>query len=400
MRNQKKQPDSDVSKIDYGIILSVMLLALISLITIYSTTYMMSTTPSLRPTIMQVLWYIIGGVAVIVLMQFDSEQLWRLAPIAYGLGVLLLILILIFYDRRSYALQGAKSWFVFGPISFQPSEVVKISLIMMLGRVITKHNMETSQRTLNTDWKLLLQIGLWSLPLLVLIMAQNDLGTVLVYLAIIIGMTLMSGVSWKILLPVFGVIGLIGGVLIYLVIYNRDILLKVGFMPYQFSRIDSWLNPFEDSRGDAFQLAQSMKAIGSGRLFGKGLGMSEVYVPVRESDMIFSTIGENFGFIGGCILIFVYFLLIYQMVRICFDTKNEFYAYMSTGVIMMILFHVLENVGMTIGLLPITGIPLPFISQGGSALLGNMMAIGLVMSMRYHYKSYMFSEEEEHYGMH
>ena len=400
MRNQKKQPDSDVSKIDYGIILSVMLLALISLITIYSTTYMMSTTPSLRPTIMQVLWYIIGGVAVIVLMQFDSEQLWKLAPIAYGLGVLLLILILIFYDRRSYALQGAKSWFVFGPISFQPSEVVKISLIMMLGRVITKHNMETSQRTLNTDWKLLLQIGLWSLPLLVLIMAQNDLGTVLVYLAIIIGMTLMSGVSWKILLPVFGVIGLIGGVLIYLVIYNRDILLKIGFMPYQFSRIDSWLNPFEDSRGDAFQLAQSMKAIGSGRLFGKGLGMSEVYVPVRESDMIFSTIGENFGFIGGCILIFVYFLLIYQMVRICFDTKNEFYAYMSTGVIMMILFHVLENVGMTIGLLPITGIPLPFISQGGSALLGNMMAIGLVMSMRYHYKSYMFSEEEEHYGMH
>ena len=400
MRNQKKQPDSDVSKIDYGIILSVMLLALISLITIYSTTYMMSTTPSLRPTIMQVLWYIIGGVAVIVLMQFDSEQLWKLAPIAYGLGVLLLILILIFYDRRSYALQGAKSWFVFGPISFQPSEVVKISLIMMLGRVITKHNMETSQRTLNTDWKLLLQIGLWSLPLLVLIMAQNDLGTVLVYLAIIIGMTLMSGVSWKILLPVFGVIGLIGGVLIYLVIYNRDILLKVGFMPYQFSRIDSWLNPFEDSRGDAFQLAQSMKAIGSGRLFGKGLGMSEVYVPVRESDMIFSTIGENFGFIGGCILIFVYFLLIYQMVRICFDTKNEFYAYMCTGVIMMILFHVLENVGMTIGLLPITGIPLPFISQGGSALLGNMMAIGLVMSMRYHYKSYMFSEEEEHYGMH
>ncbi len=154
MRNQKKQPDSDVSKIDYGIILSVMLLALISLITIYSTTYMMSTTPSLRPTIMQVLWYIIGGVAVIVLMQFDSEQLWKLAPIAYGLGVLLLILILIFYDRRSYALQGAKSWFVFGPISFQPTEVVKISLIMMLGRVITKHNMEQHTETIRNGSEL------------------------------------------------------------------------------------------------------------------------------------------------------------------------------------------------------------------------------------------------------
>lgn len=399
MRNQQRTPKSDVSKIDYGIILSVLLLALISIVTIYSTTYLMSNTPSLRPTIMQVVWYVIGTVAAIVLMHFDSEQLWKLAPIAYFLGVALLILVLIFYDRPTYVLQGAKSWFRIGPVTFQPSEVVKISLIMTLGRVITKHNVEVEERSVHTDWKLLLKIALWSLPLLALVILQNDLGTTLVYMAIIIGMTLLSGVSWKILLPVFGTIGLIGAVLIYLVLYNRELLELVGFMPYQFARIDSWLNPFADSRGDAFQLAQSMKAIGSGKVFGKGLGVSEVYVPVRESDMIFATIGENFGFIGGCFLVLVYFLLIYQMVRICFDTKNEFYAYMTTGVIMMIVFHVLENIGMTIGLLPITGIPLPFISQGGSALLGNMLAIGLVMSMRYHYRSYMFSEEEEHYGM-
>ena len=111
--------------------------------------------------------------------------------------------------------------------------------------------------------------------------------------------------------------------------------------------------------------------------------------------MIFATIGENFGFIGGCILILVYFILIYQMIRVCFDTKNEFYTYIATGVIMMILFHVVENIGMTIGLLPLTGIPLPFISQGGSSLLGNMMGIGLIMSMRYHYKSYIFEDKEE-----
>lgn len=399
MRNQQKNPKSDVTKIDYGIILSVLLLALLSIVTIFSTTYLISNTPSLRPTIMQILWYVIGTIAIIVLMQFDSEQMWKLAPVAYFLGVALLILVLIFYDRRSYDLQGAKSWFVFGPVSFQPSEVVKISLIMMLGRVITKHNVNTDDRTIKTDWYLLLKIMLWSLPLLILVIIQNDLGTTLVYLAIIIGMTLLSGVSWKILLPVFGIIALFGGVLIYLVLYSREFLTYFGFQEYQFARIDSWLNPFGDSRGDAFQLAQSMKAIGSGKIFGKGLGVSEVYVPVRESDMIFATIGENFGFIGGCFLVLVYFLLIYQMIRICFDTKNEFYAYMTTGVIMMIVFHVLENIGMTIGLLPITGIPLPFISQGGSALLGNMMAIGLVMSMRYHYRSYMFSEEEEHYGM-
>ena len=399
MRNQQKNSKQDVSKIDYGIILAVMLLAIISIVTLYSTMYLMSSSPAIRPVIMQVAWYAVGTIVAIIMMNFDSEQLWKLAPVAYFAGVALLILVLIFYDREMAASQGAKSWFSFGPVTFQPSEVVKISLIMMLGRVITKHNMETEERTVKTDWFLLAKIAAWSLPLIVLVMVQNDLGTVLVYMAIIIGMTLMSGVSWKILLPVFLIIGGLGALLIFSVVYDRQLLIKLGFMDYQFARIDSWLDPFADSRGDAFQLAQSMKAIGSGKLFGKGIGVSEVYVPVRESDMIFATIGENFGFIGGCFVVLVYFLLIYQMVRICFDTQNEFYAYMTTGVIMMILFHVLENIGMTIGLLPLTGIPLPFISQGGSSLLGNMMGIGLVMSMRYHYKSYMFSGEAEHYGM-
>ncbi|MGB9343630.1 FtsW/RodA/SpoVE family cell cycle protein [Trichococcus sp.] len=398
MRNQQTTQNADVSKIDYGIILSVFLLAIISVLTIYSTT-VLQTDGGIGTTIMQLVWYGIGIIAAAIVMHFDSEQLWKVAPIAYGAGVLLLFLVLIFYDRNTYALQGAKSWFRFGGVTFQPSEVVKVALIIMLSRVITEHNMQIDDRTEKTDMNLILKIAMWSAPPLLLVILQNDLGTTLVFLAIIIGMTFLSGVSWKILLPVFGTIGALGTLLIYLVVYNRDVLLNFGFQNYQFARIDSWLDPFGDSTGDAYQLAQSMKAIGSGKLFGKGLGVSEVYVPVRVSDMIFSTIGENFGFIGGCFLIFIYFLLIYQMIRICFDTKNEFYAYMATGVIMMILFHVLENIGMTIGLLPITGIPLPFISQGGSALLGNMLGIGLVMSMRYHYRSYMFSEEDEHFGI-
>jgi rod shape determining protein RodA len=398
MRNQQTTQNADVSKIDYGIILSVFLLAIISVLTIYSTT-VLQTDGGIGTTIMQLVWYGIGIIAAAIVMHFDSEQLWKVAPIAYGAGILLLFLVLIFYDRNTYALQGAKSWFRFGGVTFQPSEVVKVALIIMLARVITEHNMQIDDRTEKTDMNLLFKIAMWSAPPLLLVILQNDLGTTLVFLAIIIGMTFLSGVSWKILLPVFGTIGALGSLLIYLVVYNRDVLLNFGFQNYQFARIDSWLDPFGDSTGDAYQLAQSMKAIGSGKLFGKGLGVSEVYVPVRVSDMIFSTIGENFGFIGGCFLIFIYFLLIYQMIRICFDTKNEFYAYMATGVIMMILFHVLENIGMTIGLLPITGIPLPFISQGGSALLGNMLGIGLVMSMRYHYRSYMFSDEDEHFGI-
>ncbi|HRG31423.1 MAG TPA: FtsW/RodA/SpoVE family cell cycle protein, partial [Trichococcus flocculiformis] len=354
MRNQQTTQNADVSKIDYGIILSVFLLAIISVLTIYSTT-VLQTDGDISTTIMQIVWYGIGIIAAAIVMHFDSEQLWKVAPIAYGAGILLLFLVLIFYDRNTYYLQGAKSWFRFGGVTFQPSEVVKVALIIMLARVITEHNMQIDDRTEKTDMNLLLKIAMWSAPPLLLVILQNDLGTTLVFLAIIIGMTFLSGVSWKILLPVFGTIGAIGSLLIYLVVYNREVLLNFGFQNYQFARIDSWLDPFGDSTGDAYQLAQSMKAIGSGKLFGKGLGVSEVYVPVRVSDMIFSTIGENFGFIGGCFLIFIYFLLIYQMIRICFDTKNEFYAYMATGVIMMILFHVLENIGMTIGLLPITG---------------------------------------------
>lgn len=111
--------------------------------------------------------------------------------------------------------------------------------------------------------------------------------------------------------------------------------------------------------------------------------------------MIFSVIGENFGFVGSALLILVYLLLIYLMIRVTFDTRNEFYAYISTGVIMMILFHVFENIGMNIGLLPLTGIPLPFISAGGSSLIGNLIGIGMIMSMRYHHHSYMFSSNRE-----
>lgn len=138
----------------------------------------------------------------------------------------------------------------------------------------------------------------------------------------------------------------------------------IGFKQYQFARIDTWLNPSTDTSNNAYQVWQSMKAIGSGQITGRGFNVSHVTVPVRESDMIFSVIGENFGFIGCAVVILLYFLLIYQMIRVTFDTKNEFYAYISTGVIMMILFHVFENIGMSIGLLPMTGIPLPFISQG------------------------------------
>lgn len=389
MMNEKE----NASRIDYGIVLCVMLLAMIGLISLYSTSVLIQG-GGLRMTLMQSIWYVIGIGAAAVIMLFDSEQLWKITGYLYWIGIVALILTLFLYDRELASKTGARSW-VRIPIinnTLQPSEFVKIPYILMLAKVTTLHNARFKNRTLESDFQLIGKYILWSIPPFALIMAQNDLGTTLVYTAILAGIFLLSGIQWKIIVPIILVVTIVGGGIIFLVVYNRDFLERtLGVQTYQFERIDTWLDPYHDTSRASYQVTQAFKAIGSGGVFGKGLGVSEVYVPVRESDMIYATIGENFGFIGGSFLIFVYFVLIYNMIRVVYDTKNEFYAYIATGVIMMMVFHVLENIGMNIGLLPVTGIPLPFISQGGSALLGNMMGVGLIMSMRFHHRSYMFS---------
>lgn len=386
----------NASRIDYGIILSVMLLAIIGLATLYSTTTMIQGL-SLRTTLMQAGWYGIGILVASVMMLFDSKQLWKLTDVLYVAGIILLVVTLIFYDRQLEMTQGAKSWIRIPLINFtfQSSEFVKIPYLLKLAKEVTKHNSQTLNKTNRTDFNLLMKLIGYSLPMFLLIMLQNDLGTTLVYLAILAGIVLLSGIRWRILLPLITLVFGSAALVIYLAVYHRDFLQTVlGVKDYQFLRIDTWLDPYHDISSSSYQVTQAFKAIGSGGVFGKGLGVSEVFVPVRESDMIFATVGENFGFIGSSFLIFVYFVLIYNMIRVVYDTKNEFYAYIAVGVIMMIVFHVLENIGMNIGLLPVTGIPLPFISQGGSALVGNMMGIGLMMSMRFHHHSYYFDTDD------
>ena len=394
---QRSQNDVE-SRIDWGIIFCVLLLALIGLASIYvAAVHDRQQTSVARQVITQLVWYAVGTILIIVIMQFDAEQLWKLAPIVYWLSVFLMFAILVFYSRAYYASTGAKSWFAIGPFTFQPSEIMKPAYILMMGRVITTHNNRYSVHTVDSDWRLIGTMFLWLLPILISLKFQNDFGTGLVFFAIFCGMVLVSGVTWQILAPAATILVVVGGSALAMVTSSvgRQILEHVGFQAYQFDRVDTWLHPEQDTTNQGYQLWQSIKAVGSGGITGTGFNNSKVYVPVRESDMIFSVIGENFGFIGGVLLILIYLLLIYLMIRVTFDTKNEFYAYISTGVIMMILFHVFENIGMNIGLLPLTGIPLPFISAGGSSLIGNLIGIGMVMSMRYHNHSYMFSTNRE-----
>lgn len=397
MTKQVNQEKEQGDRIDYGIIMTIMLLGLIGMAAIYmAIAYTSPSSTAIRAVIMQLVWYVIGGVGVVFVMRFDAEQLWRIAPYLFALGIFLLIAVLIFYNRAVAFKTGAKSWFAFGPITFQPSEVMKPAFILMLSRVVTLHNTAVPHSTKN-DWILIGKMLAWTLPVVALLLLQHDLGTTLVFLAIFAGIVLVSGVTWKIIAPIGGGALFVGGGALFMATqsWGRVLLRHVGFQAYQFARIDSWLNPSGATSGDSYQIWQAMKAIGSGQLTGSGLGNLKVTVPVQESDMIFSVIGETMGFLGAAALILLYFLLIYQMVRVTFDTKNEFYAYISTGVIMMIMFHVLENIGMNIGLLPLTGIPLPFVSQGGSFLLANLLSVGMVLSMRYHHQSYMFSRDDE-----
>ncbi len=375
------------NRIDYGVILPVFLLCLIGLASLYVALTHDPNNPNMLRTLgFQALWYVLGIIAVIIIMQIKSKWLWKLTPYIYGAGLAVMLALLKFYDRTMAASTGSKKLVPFWGLYSPAVRVDEDRLYYDVGLSRHTAQCQASGTDLKTDGLLIAKMLAVTIPVLILITLQNDFGTMLVFLAIFGGVFLMSGISWRIIVPVIAAFVILGGGTIFLVTTDvgREFLYNTGiFKEYQFARIDSWLDPFHDTQGQSFQLAYALMAIASGGMFGKGFNVSDVYVPVRESDMIFSVIGENFGFIGSAFVILLYFILIYRMIRVCFDTNNEFYAYLATGIIMMILFHVFENIGANIGLLPLTGIPLPFISQGGSALLSNMIGIGLILSMRY-----------------
>ncbi|MBA3927352.1 rod shape-determining protein RodA [Listeria rustica] len=379
------------ARIDYGIVLSLMLLCVISMISIYSA-QLTNEQYNANFVMKQAVWFVVSGFAIFVIMQLDYERLTKWAYYFYGAGLLMLVFVLFFGKE----VNGAKSWIIIPFLgSLQPSEVVKVILIIVLAKVIWDHNRKYKLHTVKLDFLLLVKIGIITIIPIGLIMLQPDLGTGLVFIAIMSGMILVSGITWKLIVPIYGSIIAIGGTLLYLVLYHESWLVKLGFKSYQFERIHTWINPESDPQGGGYQVLRAMTAIGSGQIGGNGAGYNAIAIPENHNDFIFTVIGGDFGFVGASILLAIYFLLIYQIIRVALDIGIPFYSYICTGVVMMIMFHVFENVGMNIGLLPITGIPLPFISYGGSALLGNMMAIGLVLGIRYNYQKSMFTVKEE-----
>ncbi|MGG5343773.1 FtsW/RodA/SpoVE family cell cycle protein [Enterococcus sp. AZ192] len=370
--------------INYGLLLPVLLLILVGFVAQYGAFKADPTITAVTPLLIkQLLWTLLGIITMFLTMLIPIKILWKAAPYLYLCSLILMGLLVKFHDPVMAVATGTKRWIRLGPLAFQPSEFAKLGYILMLAYLVTKYGKTFS--SLKEELSLLGKLLFVSIPIFGLMFYQKDFGTSLVFLSILFGILLVSSCSWKLLVPLFGGLSLIGisAILLVLTEQGQKILAYLHFKPYQFDRIHAWLDPFAYADSIAFQQARGLSAIGSGELAGKGLTNLQVYVPVRESDMIFTVIAEAYGFIGSCFLLLLFFYLIYQMLICTLAAKREFYAYITTGIIMYFLFHILENIGSNIGLLPLTGIPLPFISQGGTAYLANFIAIGLILSMFY-----------------
>ena len=373
-----------IRRIDWVLIGILVLLAIISVTIINSA--MGGGQYSANFSIRQILYYVLGGLIACLIMLVSPKKLMKYTYLLYFLlCAALFILIIIPETPITPIINGAKSWYKLGPLSVQPSEFMKIVLILALAKLVSRHNQFTFNKSLETDFKLLLKIAGISVIPMGLILLQNDLGTMLVLCAIIVGVIVVSGISWKILAPVFIAGIALGSSIILSIIYKPSLIENsFGIKTYQMGRINSWLDPYTYSSGDGYHLTESLKAIGSGQLFGKGFNHGEVYIPENHTDFIFSVIGEEFGFLGSVILILVFLAFIFHLVRLATKFELPFSKLFIIGYATLVLFHVLQNIGMTIQLLPITGIPLPFISYGGSSLWSLMCGIGVILSFTYH----------------
>lgn len=317
---------------------------------------------------LHLLWFGIGLAAMLVVISVDYHLFAEMSSYIYWTVVAMLL----YVSFSGHIAGNARSWINFGAFYIQPSEFAKISIIISLAKAMAKKKDEGEG--LNSVKDLLPLLGRLAIPL-VLIIDQPDFGTAMVFIAILFGMIFVAGISYKLLL------GIMGAGLAAVPVMWYGLLSET-----QKNRILVFLNPGMDPLGAGYHVIQSIIAIGSGRIWGKGIltdnTLSQLnYVPAKNTDFIFSVTVEALGFIGGAIVICLYLCLILRTIYLATKAKDSFGSFLIIGVVSMMVFHIFENIGMTIGLMPVTGIPLPFMSYGGSSMITNMIAYGLVLNV-------------------
>ncbi len=333
----------------------------------------------------QALWIVLGLIAAgFITFSFDYSKLHQWHHAIYGTMVVMLVAVLI--PVIGHMAKGAQRSIDFGAFVLQPSELAKIMIIICFASYLSRRQGEVQHL------KDLVPCFLYFAVPFGLIFKQPDLGTSLVFIVIFFGMLYLAGARPSLLLKIIG--GCLGVIALALALHFSPLHMPLPLKDYQISRLTVFLDPYSDPTRDGYHIIQSLVAIGSGGLWGKGLYRGTQvqlnFLPEPHTDFIFSVIGEELGFLGAGILLILYYNLITRTLSMAFKSRDSFGRLIIGGIICMWLFHILENIGMTVGIMPITGIPLPFMSYGGSFMLTNMIAVGLVLNVYLRHELMLF----------
>ena len=361
-----------LKNIEWSILICVIVLIAIGCVALYSAT-LNTDFDELKK---QLIWLGISIPVMIAFIAIDYELIIKASPVIYG--IMLVSLVAVLFTKP---INGATSWFIIGSFSLQPAEFAKIFVILTLALAISKVQ-EKGKDEISKPLKLGLCLLIVAVPVL-LIIKQPDYGTAIAFIVATVFMLFVSGMKKKYIF------------ISLLVIVIAVPLLYFFVLPaHAKTRIDVYLNPDLDPRGSGYNIIQSKLAIGSGQLLGMGVKQGNQtqlgYLYPKTTDFIFSVIGEEMGFVIAGLVIVLYIFMITKAIYIAKTAKDDKGSYVAIGIAGIFIFHMVENIGMTMGLLPITGVPLPFVSYGGSSLLTNLILIGLLMNISGRRKKALF----------
>ena len=354
-------------KIDKWLLLDIIVLMLFGLLMIYSSSYIWAEykfNNEFHYLIYQGCFVIIGIILMLLLSRLGSSFYYKNANKLLGISIFLLILVLI--PGIGVIRNGSRSWFGIGGFGIQPSEFAKLSLIIFVSKYLSKNN-----KFLKDYKRGVIPILLVLIIIFGLIMLEPDFGTGMIIVISIISLLFIAGVNMKFFV-ILGVIGIIG------------IIVLVMIAPYRMDRITSFLNPWSDPLGTGFQIIQSLYSIGPGGVLGMGLFNSRqkhFYLPEPQTDFIFSIISEEFGVLGVLIVVSLFSFMLYRSIKISLDCEDSFTKYLSFGLIFQMIIQTVLNLSVVIGLIPVTGVTLPFLSYGGSSLLITLCSMGIILNI-------------------
>ncbi|WP_010270846.1 FtsW/RodA/SpoVE family cell cycle protein [Paenibacillus senegalensis] len=379
-----------LKRFDWSIVLLLLIFMGISTLLIYSATVSVPKYTNLNLHIRNIQFYILGLALFFLISFVDYRKVMKLSWYIYGVGILLLLGLF----KWGVKLEGAVGWYQLPFFNFQPAEVMKFALILIIAWYLKQRNGEPLRLVQDV-----FPISILVFVPFVLVLMQPDLGNAVIYLVIMLGMLWIGNIRLSHVLIGLTIVTVVASVsLFFYKQYHEEIedYLKAQNKGHWVQRIDTFLYPEEVDDDKSFHLNRAKIAIGSGRLLGDGYlqgdSIHNNLVPVAYTDTIFAVVAEEFGFVGGATLLMLLFTFLYRMILIALQSEDLRGAYIVIGIVSMYVFQIFQNIGMWFGLLPVTGITLPFISYGGTSLLINMISIAIVMSVRLHQEE---EEEEE-----